>query len=100
MATIYTKSTMENLILDLTENSDYSTAPLSCTKICLGSFLLLAPDDLHYSYKVEEIPLTYDQCVYKVRKIRKISQELRNRMESAQKRVDGFVGYYNYELYQ
>lgn len=100
MANIYTQSSVEKLMDDLTENSGYSTAPLSCTKIGLGSFLLLAPDDFHYNFCVEEIALGYDRCGYRVRKIRKISHELRNRMESAQKRADGFVGYYNYELYQ
>lgn len=99
MVNIYSQSSVENLVHDL-ENSGYSSAPLSCTKIGLGSFVLLAPDDFHYNIVVEEIALTYDSAGYKVSKRRKISNELRNRMESAQKRIDGFVGYYDYELYQ
>lgn len=100
MANLYTKSSVEKLMDDLMENSGYSTAALSATKIGLGSFVLIAPDDLHYSFKVEEIALGYDRCGYRVRKIRKISQEMRKRMEAAQHKIYGFCDYLPYELLQ
>lgn len=100
MANIYTRDSVESLVNDLTENSGYSTAALSATKIGLGSFVLIAPDEYHYNFLVEEIALGYDRTGYRVTKRRKISHEMRKRMDAAQHRIDGFCDYLPYELLQ
>lgn len=82
--TIYSISSVENLILDALEMG-YNMVQLREGVLGLGDIVLISPDDNYYNYVIREVVLnewSSGQTVRRCRKISKALQEEINRTEN------------------
>lgn len=81
--TLYTISSTENLIRELTENQGYELIQLSEGVLGCGDCVLLAPDENHYNFVIREIPLNEWTSGQTIRRCARISKAIQQEIEAA-----------------
>lgn len=85
--TIYSISSVENLILDALEMG-YNMVQLREGVLGLGDIVLISPDDNYYNYVIREVVLNEWSSGQTVRRCRKISKALQEEINRAENQLE------------